>query len=376
MRVLVWHWGRHGAGPRFAVELVAGFSGLPGVQASLSLAAGAEILTISEPPRCDLPVPTYGGWLGLAGRWMGAPAMLRRLDQALAELRPDLAVCAMPAALDPIFLAALRRREIPSVVIAHDAAPHAGDGGWVRGAWDRAVLRRADGLGVLSEHVGKEMAGRYPDMPIFSLWHPPFAMGATVPPRAHGGRPRVLSFGRLRAYKGLDLLADTLRLLPAGWDLRVVGKGPESPALAALRAVPGVHLENRWVAEAALPSLIGWADVVLLTHRAASQSGVAAAAIGAGRFVVATDVGGLAEQLRAVPGVALCAPDPAALSAALRGVVDAKAPARPDARADWRAMAAALLAAARQAGLVPGLAQRQPRAMAAASRSGIQSGPT
>ena len=230
MRVLVWHWGRHGAGPRFAVELAAGFSGLPGVDAKLSLAAGAEILTVPEPPRCDLLVPTYGGWFGLAGRWVGAAAMLRRVDRALAELRPDLAVCAMPAALDPIFLAALHRRGIPSVVIAHDAAPHEGDGGRVRAAWDRVVLRQADGFGVLSRHVGKALAARYPGMPIFSLWHPPFGMGATMPPRAHGGSLRVLSFGRLRTYKGLDLLADTLRLLPADWDLRVVGQGPENAA--------------------------------------------------------------------------------------------------------------------------------------------------
>lgn len=372
MRVLVWHWGRRGAGPRFAAELAAGFSGLPGVEASLSLAAGAEILTIPEPPHCDLPVPTYGGWLGLAGRWIGAPAMLRRLDRTLAELRPDLAVCAMPAALDPIVLKALRRRGVRSLMIAHDATPHEGDGGWVRAAWDRVVLRQADGLVALSQHVGEALAARHPDLPMFSLWHPPFGMGVTAPPRAHGGGLRVLSFGRLRAYKGLDLLARTLCLLPTDWDIRVVGQGPESPALAALRAVPGVRVENRWVAEAELPALFGWADVVLLTHRAASQSGVAAAAIGAGRFVVATEVGGLAAQLRAMPGVVLCAANPVALSCALHEVAEAPAPGRPDVRAVWGAMVAELLACAGRAGLV----QRQPRAMAAASCSGVRSGPT
>lgn len=370
MRVLVWHWGRRGAGPRFAVELAAGLASVPGTTALLSLAEGAEILSIPGAPRCDLLVPTYAGWPGLLARAMAAPVMLARLDRALARLRPDLAVCAMPAVLDPLFLTTLRQRGIPSLVIAHDAGPHAGDGGWVRAAWDRMVLGQADMLGVLSGHVGVAIAAAH-RVPVLPLWHPPFPMPALPLPRAHGGALRVLSFGRLRAYKGLELLMATTRQLPRGWDLRVVGAGPETPQLAALRAVPGVRVENRWVAEADLPGLLGWADVVLLTHAAASQSGVAAAAIGAGRFVVATDVGGLAEQTRDVAGVMLCRPDADALVAALHACQAAPLPVRANPAADWQDMAAELLAGVRQAGL----AQRQPRAMAAASCSAVRSGP-
>lgn len=370
MRVLVWHWGRRGAGPRFAVELAAGLAAVPGTTALLSLAAGAEILSLPHAPHCDLPVRTYAGWPGLLARAIAAPLMMARLDGALARLRPDIAICAMPAPLDPLFLATLRRRGIPNLIIAHDAAPHAGDGGWPRALWDRAVLRHADMIGVLSRDVGMAMAAAH-RVPILSLSHPPFPMPPLAPPCAHGGPLRVLSFGRLRAYKGLDLLAATARRLPRGWEMRVVGTGPETAQLATLRAVPGMRVENRWVAEADVPGLLGWADVVLLTHAAASQSGVAAAAIGAGRFVVATDVGGLAEQARGIAGVALCRPDADALVAALMNCQDAPLPARADPARAWQAMAVELLAGARRAGLV----QRQPRAMAAASCSAVRSGP-
>lgn len=366
----MWHWGRRGAGPRFAVELAAGLAGVPGTTAMLSLAAGAEILTLPDAPRCDLVVQTYAGWPGLFARAAVAPFMLAGLDRALARLRPDLAVCAMPAPLDPLFLLALRRRGVPNLIVAHDAEPHAGDGGWLRAAWDRAVLRQADMIGVLSPNVGTALQARH-RAPLISLSHPPFPMPAMAPPRAHGDAFRVLNFGRLRAYKGLDLLAATAPLLPRGWTMRVVGSGPETPQLAALRATPGVRVENRWVAEAEVPDLLGWADAVLVTHSAASQSGVVAAAIGAGRLLVATDVGGIAEQTRGIDGATLCRSDADSMVAALEACQTAALPARGDPRAAWRAMAAEMLAGVRRAGL----AQRQPRAMAAASCSGVRSGP-
>ena len=59
MRVLVWQWGRLGAGPRIAAQFAEGLAELPGIAVSLSLANDAEILRGVAPPRCDLPVKTY-----------------------------------------------------------------------------------------------------------------------------------------------------------------------------------------------------------------------------------------------------------------------------------------------------------------------------
>jgi glycosyltransferase involved in cell wall biosynthesis len=101
----------------------------------------------------------------------------------------------------------------------------------------------------------------------------------------------------------------------------VVGSGPESAELARLRAMPGVSVENRWVPEGELGALLGWADALVLSHREASQSGVAAAAIAAGRWVVATRVGGLAEQVEGQATSVLCEPDPESLAAAIGGLV-------------------------------------------------------
>jgi glycosyltransferase involved in cell wall biosynthesis len=154
----------------------------------------------------------------------------------------------------------------------------------------------------------------------------------------------------LRAYKGLDLLAEALRSLGSrmDWDVRVVGQGPESPALAALRMLPRVSVENRWVPEDEIGALLSWADVVVLPYREASQSAIAPMALAAGRRVIATRVGGLPEQLEGEPLATLCAPDAASLAEALTGVslVPVKdVPPATQPREAWRLFAVRVLEA-------------------------------
>lgn len=126
-RVLVWQWGRFGAGPRIAVLLAGGLEALPGVQSVLSLSRAAELLDGGRNLRCELPVETYAGVAGLAWRLVQAPLQVRRLVRRLRDLAPSAALCAMPSPLDLLMVAALRRLGVPIAVIVHDAAAHPGD---------------------------------------------------------------------------------------------------------------------------------------------------------------------------------------------------------------------------------------------------------
>lgn len=355
MKVLVWQWGKRGAGPRFAAELAAGFRGVPDVQVLLSLSAQAELLTVPDAPDCDLPVPTYRGAAGLLRRVLTAPVMIHRLAAWLRRQQVDVAICAMPAPLDLVMAAALRRARIPYAVIVHDAELHPGDIFALQVPLQRRLMAGAAGLLALTRHVADRLQalrlvrGR----PLSLAWLPPFRFGPAPPPLAHGGALRLLSFGRLLPYKGLDLLADALTQLGARPDLevRVVGSGPESPALTRLRALPRVHVENRWVPEAALAELLAWSDALVLPYREASQSGIAAAAIAAGRWVVATRVGGLAEQLADAPMAVLCEPTTDGLAAALLKLLSGEAgPAIPpaDPAKAWTEAAAVIAAGLRE----------------------------
>lgn len=350
MTVLIWQWGRYGAGPRFAAMLAESLRGLSDTPVTLSLSASAEILQGPAAPYCALPFPTYAGLPGLAGRALLAPALVGPLAARLRALEIQTAICAMPAALDLLMTAALRRLGVPYAVVVHDADRHAGCGPPLEMTLQRRLVGGARTVITLTQHVADRLGAqgltRGKRLLLGTL--PPFVYGPPpMPPRAHGGPLRLLCFGRLRPYKGLDLLVDALRLLGPRPDLvvRVVGQGPETPELRDLRRLPNVSVENRWVPEAELATLLAWADALVLSYREASQSGVAAAGLAAGRWLIATRVGGLAEQLQGGALGELCDPSPDSIATALLALLARSTGSMPpalDSTTEWRRLAETL----------------------------------
>ena len=352
LRVLVWQWGRFGAGPRVGAELAAGLDALTGCDALLSLSTGAEIMRAGQPWRgkVALPVATYSTRIGFALRMLGRVLRQSQLRRRIAALRPDVAICAMPGPLDLEMASVLRALGVPFLVMVHDADRHPGDGSALQMALQRQLIRRSNGLVALSAHVAARLEQQklVRNRPLLISSLPPFVFGPRpAAPLSHGGALRLLFFGRLLPYKGLDLLADALeRGMPQGLSLRVVGQGPDSPELARLAAIPGVTVENRWVPEDEIGTLIAWAHALVLPYREASQSGVAAAAIAARRWVVSTRVGGLVEQFRDEPMAVLCDAEAGALHAAVTQLVRSPpmlAAVSKDPYAAWNRTAAVLL---------------------------------
>jgi glycosyltransferase involved in cell wall biosynthesis len=115
--------------------------------------------------------------------------------------------------------------------------------------------------------------------------------------------------------------------------------------LDALRARTEVTVENRWVPEAEIGALLAWCDAVILPYREASQSGVAAAALAAGRPVIATRVGGLREQLSGIPRAMLCEPRADSLAIVIGEWLETPMRMAPPADADaaWRLAVTGLL---------------------------------
>ena len=357
MNVLVWQWGRRGAGPRFATSLAEGLRERPGIEVTLSLCQQAEIMAGPNPPRCEMPVRTYRGMISFLVRLLTVPLALPFLLGRLWRFMPDLAICAMPGPLDILMALGLRILGARLVVVVHDADAHSGDGFPGQMRLQRLLCRNAGGLATLCGHVATRLAqqklGGTAVRPLLLFQHPPFAFDMPPDDRPAGldgpRTARLLCFGRLLPYKGLDLLAEALAALPADADLqvRVVGSGPETPTLDALRACRGVTVENRWVPETEIGTLLAWSDALVLPYREASQSGVAAAALAAGRPVIATRVGGLTEQLSSAPRASMCEANAESLANAIGLWLQAPLQAAPpaDAAAAWRYAASELLAA-------------------------------
>jgi glycosyltransferase involved in cell wall biosynthesis len=136
--------------------------------------------------------------------------------------------------------------------------------------------------------------------------------------------PVVLCFGLIRAYKGIDVLLDAFRGVD-GAELWVVGR-PLGTSLAPLRELATrvratVRFVPRFVPEPEVPAYFRRADIVVLPHRDADQSGVLYAALAFRKPIVLTDVGGFAEVAARGAGRLVPPGDADALAAALNGLL-------------------------------------------------------
>jgi glycosyltransferase involved in cell wall biosynthesis len=126
-------------------------------------------------------------------------------------------------------------------------------------------------------------------------------------------------------YKGLGIFTEAIELLRAQGlpvEATVAGSGQMNGQRAKLETL-GATVINRWLHDQELSQLLQAHDAVVLTHTEASQSGCAAAALGAGLPVIATPVGGLMEQIgHDVNGLVADRVDAAAIAHQIKRIVD------------------------------------------------------
>lgn len=121
-----------------------------------------------------------------------------------------------------------------------------------------------------------------------------------TPEQVRDQRKRLIFFGRIEAYKGLDLLVEAFATAKAEDPelmLTVAGQGPIAPALRARIEALGIRLINEWLSDEAIEALLTSHGVMVLPYRSATQSGVVASALSYGLPCVGTRVGGLQEQI-------------------------------------------------------------------------------
>jgi glycosyltransferase involved in cell wall biosynthesis len=129
-----------------------------------------------------------------------------------------------------------------------------------------------------------------------------------------------LFFGLLRPYKGVDVLLEAWRGMPAGAELWIVGRPRMDIAPLLASAPPGVRFISRYVPDAELASYFRRADVVVLPYSRTErfdQSGVLATALAFAKPVVLSDVGGFGEVAATGAGVLVEPGDVGSLAAAL-----------------------------------------------------------
>jgi glycosyltransferase involved in cell wall biosynthesis len=146
--------------------------------------------------------------------------------------------------------------------------------------------------------------------------------GAVAPPPS-----TFLLFGKIKPYKGVDVLIEAFARLPealrARARLRVVGAPYMDLAplleLARSRGVAArLTVEPGFAAEKDIPALFGPDSIAVFPYREIEASGALTLAVSHGRPVIASRIGSFAEELEdGVHGALVPPDDPAALAAAM-----------------------------------------------------------
>jgi glycosyltransferase involved in cell wall biosynthesis len=210
-------------------------------------------------------------------------------------------------------LALAKRRGARVVLTIHNTAPHANSRAFVPAL--RALCRLADCCILHSEHCRRQAVEQLGVPPQKARLirpgvgpAPPGAGADKAAARRRLGLPAdapvVLCFGAIRPYKGVDVLLRAFaRALDAMSEARLVIAGKPwvdwrtyQGLIDELGIGGRVHAFPRFIPQAEVPGFFAAADVVALPYtRFDSQSGVGMEALGYGKPLIVTGLGGLAE---------------------------------------------------------------------------------
>lgn len=249
--------------------------------------------------------------------WIVAGRRLRSADLVVFALLGPAQVPSYLSVLAGLSLGPERPR---TVVICHSVLPR-------DAALTRTLLSHVDTVIVHSAEQAARARDLAPDVPIVVARMPPH-LPAAVPVRPADpshlaersvelapGQPRtrLLFFGVVRPYKGLDVLLQALARTPEHVTLTVAGEFRDGTAdtrrlIAGLGLGTRVTLRPGYVPADQIPALFAAADALVLPYREATGSQNVLLAFSFGVPVVATTAGALAEAVRDGVDGLTCAP--------------------------------------------------------------------
>lgn len=258
-------------------------------------------------------------------------ARIGRMDEAIGDVTHFQW---LPFALADGWLLKRLAQRAALVHTVHNARPfHGDDRSGVQGRGYEALLRQFDMLIVHGEQTRDVLLAQGINSEAIALVpHPPMklrdASAADLAAVPKSTVPRILFFGTIRPYKGLDLLVQAcIDLWRDGleFDLSIAGK-PFMPVEAFLQAIHGGGFGDRlitdlgFLTEHRLDAHLRAADILAFPYREIDSSGAFLSALRYGAAMVTSDAGMFGELPDGV-GTRFPAGNAAALTVALRQLI-------------------------------------------------------
>lgn len=201
-----------------------------------------------------------------------------------------------------------RRLGVPVVTTVHDPTPHPGK--LVEQANYRLAalcLAATDVVQVHKAHQVEEMRARgVAAEAVAVIPHGSFADQYARHIRPGAVREKdILLFGRLEAYKGIDLMLAAMPMIDPDWTLTLAGPGDLDVSVREAAAALGrrVRILNRFLLDEEVCDLLQRARILALPYSHVTQSALPAIGAAFGLTVVASDLPGFREEVPAAGGV-------------------------------------------------------------------------
>jgi glycosyltransferase involved in cell wall biosynthesis len=193
----------------------------------------------------------------------------------------------------------------PLIFTQHDPTPHAGEKHTLATTLLQRYLRSlSKAIIVHGEVLKKQLQAIHP-----ALKNPPVVIplgdhSVVIPPHAITRAPTphtLLFFGRIVAYKGLEVLLKSVHILQQRhipYHLTIAGPGDLTPFQPQLKQLEHITIRNYFIPDRDLPHLFNTHAAIVLPYHEGTQSGVLSLALTSGIPIIATRVGAIPEIIQ------------------------------------------------------------------------------
>ena len=240
------------------------------------------------------------------------PYSFRTAANKINDTTPDLFISQYWMTFFGPATGGLQKRLAPGmkrISILHNVIPH--EKRFFDSYANRSFLKHNEGFVVLSDSVLKDLLSIEPQAKYLRIDHPVYSHFGDKLSRdvaldqlfLNKEKKFILFFGFIRAYKGLDLLLETLVDLPEDYELieagEIYGNFDKYQEIIDQSDLNNrVHLFNEYIPDDEVATYFSAADLCVLPYKSATQSGITAIAHHFDLPIVATKVGGLEETIQ------------------------------------------------------------------------------
>lgn len=300
VNVLYWYWGRKGGGANYASLLFKSLKKSKEINLFPSFSRQSDFYIHETEKDENFNIDTYVSILEFLLKTMILPLTIIRLYFFLKRNRVNDVFCPMSHLWNIFFLPMFRLAGVKYTLVVHDAVPHPGDNLFIRKHMLRYEILSCAKIIVLTNAVKEKVLENYNvKAPIEVIPHGVLTYGHQGPRNYPSSQFNLVFFGRILEYKGVDLLIQEFcKIKNANINLKIYGRGEVSKKSEFLiNSSQSITFKNDWIKEEDIGEIMNSSDALILPYIEASQSGVIPIALSSGIPIIASDIGGLKEQL-------------------------------------------------------------------------------